>query len=208
MELSVSDTGVGIPDEVQERIFEPFFTTKGPQGTGLGLSVVYGIMERHGGRIAVTSALGRGTTVTLTFQVAGEAEAASEPPGLASVTPRRLLIIDDDSMVRETVVNLLRAAGHSVVEADGGAAGFARLTETPIDCVLTDLGMPEMTGWDVARAVRALYPNLPIILLTGWGEQAAGEADQQGLVDGVLGKPVRLEELLRVIRELTERSAA
>ena len=208
VELSVSDTGVGIPDEVQERIFEPFFTTKGPQGSGLGLSVVYGIMERHGGRIAVTSTLGQGTTVTLTFQIVGKAEAASEPPVLASVIPRRLLIIDDDPMVRQTVVSLLRAAGHSVVEADGGAAGLVRLAETPIDCVLTDLGMSEMTGWDVARAVRTLHPNLPIVLLTGWGEQAAGEADHQGLVDRVLGKPVRLEELLRVIREITERSAA
>jgi CheY-like chemotaxis protein len=146
--------------------------------------------------------------VTLTFQIVGKAEAASEPPVLASVIPRRLLIIDDDPMVRQTVVSLLRAAGHSVVEADGGAAGLVRLAETPIDCVLTDLGMSEMTGWDVARAVRTLHPNLPIVLLTGWGEQAAGEADHQGLVDRVLGKPVRLEELLRVIREITERSAA
>ena len=208
VELSVSDTGVGMPNEVRERIFEPFFTTKGPQGTGLGLSVVYGIMERHGGRIEVTSALGRGTTVTLTFQVAREAAAADAPPGLAPVTPRRVLMIDDDPMVRQTVVSLLRAAGHSVVEADGGAAGLVRLAETPVDCVVTDLGMPELTGWDVARAVRALHPNLPIVLLTGWGEQSAGEADHQGLVDRVLGKPVRLEELLRVIREITERSAA
>ncbi|MCX5734617.1 MAG: GAF domain-containing protein [candidate division NC10 bacterium] len=206
--LAIADTGVGIPEEVRARVFEPFFTTKGLQGTGLGLAVVYGIMERHGGRIAVTSTLGQGTTVTLTFQVAREAEAAPEPPGLAPVTPRRVLIIDDDPMVRQTVVSLLRAAGHSVVEADGGAAGLVRLAETPVDCVLTDLGMPEMTGWDVARAVRALHPNLPIVLLTGWGEQSAGEADHQGLVDRVLGKPVRLEELLRVIREITERSAA
>ena len=206
--LAITDTGVGMTEEVCARVFEPFFTTKGLQGSGLGLAVVYGIMERHGGRIAVTSALGQGTTVTLTFQIAREAEAASGPPGLVPVTPRRLLIIDDDPMVRQTVVSLLRAAGHSVVEADGGAAGLVRLAETPMDCVLTDLGMPEMTGWDVARAVRTLHPNLPIVLLTGWGEQAAGEADHHGLVDRVLGKPVRLEELLRVIREITERSAA
>jgi CheY-like chemotaxis protein len=206
--LAITDTGVGMTEEVCARVFEPFFTTKGLQGSGLGLAVVYGIMERHGGRIAVTSALGQGTTVTLTFQIAREAEAASGPPGLVPVTPRRLLIIDDDPMVRQTVVSLLRAAGHSVVEADGGAAGLVRLAETPMDCVLTDLGMPEMTGWDVARAVRTLHPNLPIVLLTGWGEQAAGEADHHGLVDRVLGKPVRLEELLRVICEITERSAA
>ena len=202
--LAITDTGVGMTEEVRTRIFEPFFTTKGPQGTGLGLAVVYGIMERHGGRIAVASALGQGTTVTLTFRVAREAKTPPEPPGRAPVIPRRLLLIEDDPMVRQTMAAILRTAGHSVIEADGAVAGLARLAETPVDCVLTDLGMPELTGWDVAREVRTRRPRLPIVLMTGWGEQVAGEAGHQGLVDRVLGKPVRLEELLRAIRETTE----
>jgi PAS domain S-box-containing protein len=206
--LAITDTGVGMTEEVRTHIFEPFFTTKGPQGTGLGLAVVYGIMERHGGRVGVASALGQGTTVTLTFQVACGAEAASEPPGLTPVIPRRILLIEDDPMVRQTLAVLLQEAGHSVVVADGGVAGLARLAETPVDCVLTDLGMPELTGWDVAREVRARCPHLPIVLLTGWGEQVAGEAGHQGLVDRILGKPVRLEELLRVIRQVTESPSA
>ncbi|MCX5733138.1 MAG: GAF domain-containing protein [candidate division NC10 bacterium] len=201
--LTLTDTGVGMPEDVRQKIFEPFFTTKGVKGTGLGLAVVYSILERHGGRVAVASAPGQGTTVTLHFQaaVAGIAAPAAAPP-LRSA-PRRLLLIDDEPLVRTTLGSLLRAMGHTVTEAASGADGLATLATHPVDCVLTDLGMPEMTGWDVARAVRARHPILPIVLLTGWGEQAPGDVAEMSLVDRVLGKPVRLEDLLDTIAELT-----
>ncbi|HYL79575.1 MAG TPA: ATP-binding protein, partial [Candidatus Acidoferrum sp.] len=200
--LRVTDTGVGMPQEVCRRVFEPFFTTKGVKGTGLGLSVVYGIMERHGGRVEVASIPGQGTTLTLHFQAAQSAE--SPPAAQASPIhpPRRLLLIDDDQMVRRTLASLLRAAGHTVSEAEGGVAGLARLREAPVDLVVTDLGMPEMTGWDVARAVRAHAPHLPIVLLTGWGEQVDAEIQERRLVDCILGKPIQLSHLLTRIAEL------
>jgi signal transduction histidine kinase/ActR/RegA family two-component response regulator len=206
--LSVSDTGIGMPDKIRQRIFDPFFTTKGSRGTGLGLSVVYGIMERHGGHIEVTSTPGKGTTFTLHFQAAPAAALAGSEPPPQTGPPRRVLLIDDDPMVRETVASLLRSAGHTVVEADGGASGIKHLAEGSVDLVLTDLGMPEVTGWDVARAVRSQQPSLPIILLTGWGDQPiveAGESGSSKLVDRVLGKPFRLEELLSAIANLTTR---
>ncbi len=207
VELSITDTGVGMAEEIRRRVFEPFFTTKGVQGTGLGLSVVYGIMERHGGHIAVTSTPGRGTTVTLRFQAArlamGLVELKSAPRRVPS---RRLLVIDDEPMVRKTLVALLRTVGHMVTEAAGGAEGLARLMEGPVDCVLTDLGMPELTGWDVARAVKTHAPQLPVILLTGWGELPLGEPEsaKSELVDRILSKPIQLEDLLGVIAEITE----
>jgi PAS domain S-box-containing protein len=203
VELSVGDTGVGMPDEVQARIFEPFFTTKGLQGTGLGLSVVYGIMERHGGRIAVASSLGQGTTVTLSFQTGSESPAAA-PAAAKPRVPRRLLLIDDDPIVRQTLSSLLRMAGHTVTEAESGPAGLARFDEAAADLVFTDLGMPEMAGWEVARELKARSPALPVVLLTGWGDQAGAESILPGTVDRILGKPVRLDDLLRVIAELTE----
>jgi signal transduction histidine kinase/ActR/RegA family two-component response regulator len=201
--LTLTDTGVGMPEDVRQKIFEPFFTTKGVKGTGLGLAVVYSILERHGGRVAVASAPGQGTTVTLTFQAAPAGLAAPAAAPSRRSAPRRLLLIDDEPLVRTTLGSLLRAMGHTVSEAASGADGLATLAAHPVDCVLTDLGMPEMTGWDVARAVRARHPILPIVLLTGWGEQAPGDVAEIPLVDRVLGKPVRLEDLLDTIAELT-----
>jgi CheY-like chemotaxis protein len=203
VELSVTDTGVGMNEEVRQRIFDPFFTTKGVQGTGLGLSVVYGIMTRHGGQIDVASAPGQGTTVTLRFQAGSADAAAKTKPAPSLPAARRLLLIDDDPAVRQTLSSLLRAAGHTVIEADGGAAGLALLGQTPVDCLLTDLGMPEVTGWDVARMAKARTPSLPVVLLTGWDEHVTSDATEQGLVDRVLGKPFRVEELLSIIAELT-----
>jgi signal transduction histidine kinase/ActR/RegA family two-component response regulator len=204
VELQVTDTGIGMSEEVRQRVFDPFFTTKGGRGTGLGLSLVYGIMERHGGRIEVRSAPGRGASFMLRFRTAPPKDAAApQDPTERRTMPRRLLVVDDDHMVRQAIAGLLRASGHVVTDADGGAAGIARLEETPVDLVFTDLGMPEVTGWDVARAVRARRPGLPIVLLTGWGEHGTGEAQPVGLVDRILGKPVRLEDLLAVIDELT-----
>jgi signal transduction histidine kinase/ActR/RegA family two-component response regulator len=204
VELQVTDTGIGMSEEVRQRVFDPFFTTKGGRGTGLGLSLVYGIMERHGGRIDVWSTPGRGTSFMLRFRTAPPKDTvAPKDPTERRTIPRRLLVVDDDHMVRQTIAGLLRASGHLVTDADGGAAGIARLEDTPVDLVFTDLGMPEVTGWDVARAVRARRPGLPIVLLTGWGEHGTGEAQPAGLVDRILGKPVRLEDLLAVIDELT-----
>ncbi len=203
VELTVTDTGVGMSEELRQRIFEPFFTTKGLRGTGLGLSVVYGIVERHGGRIQVRSAPGYGTTFTLRFLAA-----QSEPADQAAVATSRagglrVLLIDDDPSVRETLAALLRAAGHTVTEAQGGAAGLALLEAGPVDCVLTDLGMPEVTGWDVTRAVKARHSSLPVLLLTGWGEHVAPDPASPAAPDRILGKPLPLEELLQALAEVT-----
>ncbi len=200
--LHVTDTGIGMPEEVQRRIFEPFFSTKGGHGTGLGLSVVYGIMERHGGNIQVRSAVGQGTTFTLHFQAAPPVTEALPQLGQPPSRPCRILVIDDDAAVRTTLVDLLRAAGHQVADAEGGAAGLAHLDRDGFDLVLTDLGMPEMTGWEVAAAIKDRFPSLPIILLTGWGEPIESNALATRRIDRVLGKPIRLDDLLRTITAL------
>jgi CheY-like chemotaxis protein len=203
--LQMTDTGIGMPEAVRQKVFEPFFTTKGVKGTGLGLSVVYGIMERHGGRVDVTSVPGQGTTLTLRFQQApaGPSGGAPAPQSVAKAS-RCILVIDDEAVVRRTMTELLRAAGHTVLAAESGPVGLAQLEHTLPDLVLTDLGMPEMSGVEVARRVKVAYPRLPVILLTGWGDTATlPKADRQS-VDRVLGKPVRLADLLRVVAELTE----
>jgi PAS domain S-box-containing protein len=205
VELTVTDTGVGIPTEIQPDLFDPFFTTKGVQRTGLGLAVVYGTAQRHGGSISVASAPGQETTFTLRLPAAVAVQTAAPPapaPARAGVTPRRLLLIDDEPKVRGTLASLLRAAGHTVTEAASGPAGLALLGTIPVDCVLTDLGMPEMTGWEVVKAVNASWPHLPVLLLTGWEDQEA-DVPPGHRVARVLSKPIRREPLLVVIAEVT-----
>jgi signal transduction histidine kinase len=204
VELAVADTGIGIPDAIRGRIFDPFFTTKGFRGTGLGLSVVYGILERHGGRIDVTSVPGRGTTFRLRLRAAARDAQAAEPHATpAVVSARRILVVDDDAPVRRTLAGLLRASGQDVFEAASGAEALTCLATTPVDLVLTDLGMPEVTGWDVARAAKVRCPHLPVVLLTGWGDQVATEAPPGVAVDRVLPKPVPRRTILALITELT-----
>jgi CheY-like chemotaxis protein len=201
IEVTVTDTGMGMTDEVRQRMFDPFYTTKGFHGVGLGLSVAYSIMERHRGAITATSAPGRGTTVTLRFRAAAAVAARPEPEPGGRVLPCRILLIDDDPAVRTTLTSLLTAAGHTVQQAESGAEGVALFRATAVDVVLTDLGMPEVTGWEVARLVKAERAQVPVILLTGWGDQVPQELTA-GLVDRVLAKPCRIQEIQAVLQDL------
>ena len=203
---SVTDTGVGMSAAVQERAVDPFFTTKGVKNTGLGLSVNYGIIQRHAGELAIESAPGQGTTVTFwlpSAQKLCEGETSPGPEG-KPIAARRILLIDDDAAVRHVVAELLAEDGHLLTEATSGAEGLARLASgPPVDLVLTDLGMPGMTGWEVARAIKASYPSLPVGLVTGWGEDPQGIPGDREAVDFVLAKPVTLDGLRSRIPRIT-----
>ncbi|MGH7319593.1 MAG: GAF domain-containing protein [Candidatus Rokuibacteriota bacterium] len=200
VEVSVADDGVGMSDAVRRRIFEPFFSTKGPQGTGLGLAMVYGIVSRHGGQVAVDSREGAGSTFTIRLPVGR----GGGPSPVAPVVPvadarARVLVIDDEEEVREALADMLRVNNHEVVVATHGAEGVARFREVPFDLVLTDLAMPEMSGWQVALAVKALRPDVPVVLVTGWGvELPAAELKAHG-VDRVMAKPFKLEAILDLV---------
>jgi signal transduction histidine kinase/integral membrane sensor domain MASE1/ActR/RegA family two-component response regulator len=206
VELRIGDTGTGMPPEVQAKIFEPFFTTKGVLGTGLGLSVVFGIVQRHGGTIEVASTSGTGTVFTLRLRRAGSAPPARTAGRQQAIVPRRLLLIEDETDVRKTMGKLLETVGHRVFEAEDGAAGLALLGVEAVDAVLTDLGMPGLTGWDVARTVKARFPALPVVLMTGWGQNVQPDTTGGAVVDRILGKPVQLKELLDAIQGLTAAS--
>ncbi len=189
---AVSDTGTGMSPEVQRRALEPFFTTKGPKSTGLGLSVNYGIIGAHGGTMAIHSTPGRGTTVTFTLPPASGSEATgSAPPPAVLRTPLRILLIDDDLPIREVIADILREDGHHVEEAGHGREGLARMGNGgALDLVITDLGMPEVTGWDIIRAAKEHEPPFPIGLVTGWGDDPDGRPADCARPDFVLAKPV------------------
>jgi CheY-like chemotaxis protein/anti-sigma regulatory factor (Ser/Thr protein kinase) len=189
---AVSDTGTGMSPEVKRRALEPFFTTKGPKSTGLGLSVNYGIIGAHGGTMAIESAPGRGTTVTFTLPPASGAKTARSAPPLAiPQTPLRILLIDDDGPIREVIADILREDGHQVEEAGHGRDGLARMRDgASLDLVITDLGMPDVTGWDVIRAAKDQQPPMAIGLVTGWGDDPDGRPTDCARPDFVLAKPV------------------
>src|SRR6266540_269277 len=181
----------GMSEEVRRRALEPFFTTKGPKSTGLGLSVTYGTLQRHGGTLNIESAEGQGTTVTLSLPLAAGTLATNKARPSAAVqgVPLRVLVIDDEGQVRATLSDILEHQGHTVVQASGGQEGLGLLEKGQvIDLILTDLGMPDMTGWDVARNVRERWPELPVGLVTGWGEQDL-TPEERGRVNFVLTKP-------------------
>jgi GAF domain-containing protein/ActR/RegA family two-component response regulator len=199
---TVSDTGTGIPAAVREKIFDPFFTTKGPQGTGLGLSMTYGIVSRHGGVITVESQEGRGTTFRLAFPAAvGEAPAAG-PEGAADGAPGRslrCLVVDDEPAVRTVLADILTGAGHDVVEAGDGAEAIARIRAERFDVVMTDLAMPRVSGWQIARAVKHVAPTVPVFLVTGFGVELSADERRANGVDAVLVKPLQIQEILDAV---------
>ena len=208
VEITVRDTGIGMTEEEQERCLEPFFTTKGDWGTGLGLSVVYGIVQRHDGRIEIQSEKNAGTAFVLWLPQGGNDEVPL-PPDLESVDrPLRILVADDQEIICELIAEYLQADGHTTITAAHGREALDRFTEDCIDLVITDQSMPEMNGVQLASAIRERAPNLPIILLTGFGEEMQALGDHPENVDLVIGKPVSASELRRAIYKAVAKRGA
>ena len=200
VQVEVSDTGVGMDETARRSCLEPFFTTKGERGTGLGLAMVYGMVQRHSAEIEIESEVGRGTTVRLSFAsaiVTAQTDSATQP-----TVPRRLriLVVDDDPVLLRSLRDTLEGDGHAIVVANGGQQGIdllrASVENNPaFDAVITDLGMPYVDGRQVASAVKTASPSTPVIMLTGWGQRLVAEGDIPAHVDLVLNKPPKLRDL-------------
>jgi PAS domain S-box-containing protein len=202
----VTDTGSGMDEDTRQRCLEPFFTTKGERGTGLGLAMVYGIVQRNNGAIDIESAPGQGTTVRLRFLVAGVTGSRPESPArrLAPPPPLRILVIDDDPLVAEALRDTLEKDGHRVMTAERGEAGLemfraARSRQETFDLVFTDLGMPHVDGCRVASAVKAESASTPVVLLTGWARRMMADGDIPPYVDHILSKPPDIGELRDIV---------
>jgi signal transduction histidine kinase len=201
VECFVQDTGIGMSAEVRQRAFDPFFTTKGARGTGLGLSVVYGIVSRHGGRVRIDSRENEGTIVTLQLPVFHGATATQPPePGPVDIVGARILVVDDEEELANMLADILRLIGGHVPEVVSDArAALERLASDPPDLLFTDLGMPAISGWDLAAQARALHPGLPVVLVTGWGHQLDPERVRESGVVGVVAKPYRIDDIRKAV---------
>jgi len=203
--ISIADTGVGIPDEIKLKIFDPFFTTKGSDGMGLGLSITYGIITRHGGSIEVDSTVGRGSTFYVRLPAEGvKMEKKSSPDLPASTGKANILLVDDDPEVSEVLELMLSQMGHRVTVAAQGAVAIALFEHSDYDLVITDLGMPDISGWEVAKAVKQKKPETPVVLITGWGVQLDSKEMSKSGVDGVIAKPFSKQALLDQLSRLME----
>ena len=208
--VEVVDTGVGMDEHTRQHCLEPFFSTKGQRGTGLGLAMVYGVMERHDGRIEVESTQGRGTTMRLVFPVSTFVSGAMPHAPHRDETklrPLRVLCVDDEPLLRTVLLELFAVDGHEASAADSGEMGLQLFRQAerkgrPYDVVVTDLGMPHMDGRQLAQALKRESPSTPVILLTGWGRIMQEQGDRPGDVDAVLSKPPRPHDVRQALRQL------
>ncbi len=207
VQIQVSDTGVGMPKAVASNAFDPYFTTKGQKGTGLGLTLAREIVQRHGGQISLRTKPKRGTQLTV-WLPAASAEVnrplrSAEQP--AARRKMRVLAVEDEAQLARMLELLLASAGHSTTVCRGGAEAVARLQQDPdaYDVVITDLGMPDVGGWEVARTARSLRSTLPVVLATGWGATVSEAERQEAGVRAVLSKPYRRADLLAILEHVT-----
>ncbi len=206
VEVRIADTGIGMTDEVKRRVFDPFFTTKGVTNSGLGMSVSYGIIKRHGGEILIESELGKGTCFVIHLPTGyGEEEAiVKEVPAVKESRQARILVIDDEDSVRDVLSRMLKAKGHQVAVASNGEEGIERFRSEPFDLVFTDLGMPKLSGWDVGKTIKTINPKVPIAMITGWGvELDRGKLSESG-IDLIVSKPFNFDQVVNLVSEAME----
>lgn len=219
--VTVGDTGTGMAPEVKSRIFDPFFTTKGKAGMGLGLAVSFGIIRRHEGSVEVESEVGGGTRFKISLpkaQVAEEPDSIeaeittlSLPPLNPSASLKfdgrqpQILVVDDEEPVRELLRDLLEADGFRVYLAPGGREALSLFAAQKFDGIFTDVGMPGMSGWELAHAIRQSDESVPIAVITGWGEAVGSDEQKQARVDWVVTKPFRAERISELAQEICKK---
>lgn len=204
VQIEVEDNGIGMDEQTLSRCLEPFFTTKSERGNGLGLSVVYGIVQRHEGDIHISSTLGEGTTVRITLPTNMQSTSStSEECEQENAKSLRILLVEDKDLVRDVLVEHLLRQGHLVDTANNGMEGLQRFNSARYDLIITDLAMPMMSGEQMALEIKKVAPNKPIILMTGFGERQLCPSRYPHLVDAVLIKPVTLYALRQAIAKVT-----
>jgi signal transduction histidine kinase/FixJ family two-component response regulator len=210
--VTISDNGTGMTPEVKSRLFDPFFTTKGKGGTGMGMAVSFGIIRRHNGSIDVESEPGRGTTFRISLPVAHDAGASADAGSAKSETfsenaKLRVLVVDDEIAVREVIREALEAEGCEVVVADSGETALKLYDARAgrVDIVFTDIGMPEMSGWELASEIRKRSETVPLAIVSGWADAISCDAREAIKADWVVSKPFDIATIAGIANEVAAR---
>src|SRR5712691_181576 len=211
----VADTGVGMSDEVRLRIFDPFFTTKREKGRDFGLSGAYAIVDRHGGEISVESEVGKGTTFTICLPTAADSTKISPESALAASASAaqfspgaQILVVDDSKEVREVLHDLLNRYGHTVVSCPDGESGLVELEARRFDLVIVDVGLPGISGLELANRLKQRWPGTTIALMTGYLDRLGPDDARANGVDFVLGKPFSFDQVRSVIHHAWSRAGS
>jgi CheY-like chemotaxis protein len=210
----VADTGIGMTEQVRLHIFDPFFTTKREKGKGFGLSGAYSIVDRHGGEITVQSEPGKGAVFTVwlplvaepaePLPMAGRSTTTTTatpiaPPAPKSAPSAKILVVDDSEEVREVLRELLSRHGYTVVTCPDGESGLVELESRTFDLAIVDLGLPGISGLEVAHRLKERWPATRVALMTGYGDRMGPDDAQSKGVDFVLAKPFSLDQLRSVV---------
>lgn len=225
VEITVVDSGTGMSADVRSRIFDPFFTTKGKAGMGLGLAVSFGIIRRHEGTIHVESEVNKGTTFRivlptvrtsseeLSVEVNRRPDAAEDREGIVPAVESdpyqpTILVVDDEEPVRELLRDILETQGCRVYLAPGGREALALFDARNFDGIFTDVGMPGMSGWELAQAIRGQNQMIPIAVVTGWGEAVGSSEQKEAGVNWVVTKPFKTERICELAEDIRRISKA
>ena len=213
--LCITDTGTGMTSEVKQRLFDPFFTTKGKAGTGMGLAVSFGIIRRHEGSIEVDSEPGRGTTFKISLpKVAPTGATTQQNTPIAGISAgedkMRVLVVDDETHVREVLIEALEAEGCEVISAPSGEVALALFDqyEGKFDAVFTDIGMPEMSGWELVTEIRERSKTMPLAIVSGWADAISVQTRNAVNADWVVAKPFDINKISNIAQEIAQRKTA
>jgi CheY-like chemotaxis protein len=202
IELSVTDTGTGMTEEVRTRCFDPFYSTKGDSGAGLGLAMVHGIVRRHAGAIDVVSQPGNGASFRIFLPHKNVPTRPARQSSLIRSRPLRILFAEDDERLRTLIALQIESMGHIVDAAEDGTEALQKFHESPYDVILTDLSMPRLNGIALVEAARQIIAEIPVIMLTGYGAMLLPDDQRPPGVDILLSKPVTRDNLAAAIAQV------
>ncbi len=198
-QLSISDKGNGISDKLKLKIYEPFVSTKKSKVSGLGLTIVQSIVARWGGRIGFSNSIASGTTFTVSFPLISNKNEVDKVAG-KKAAEKRILIVDDDEEIRNVLGDMLKIEGFQAENCSNAYSAMELLENAHFDMVITDLGMPGMSGYDLADYVREKYKDTEIVLLTGWGNSLKRDGKELKGIKAIISKPFRLNDVLELVR--------